>query len=87
MFRRVRERIAEPFREQPVRMGLVLIGGGMIGVVLRQVFGFELFHLSNGWISDLSLVLVGSGVLLYAWLRRPPAGGALSLLLLLSGLG
>lgn len=83
MLRRVWQRIAQPFREQPVRMGLVLIAVGMIDVVLRDGFGFEPIARNSNWLSDVPILILGAGLVLYGRLRRRPGSGALSLLLLL----
>lgn len=86
MLRRIWERIARPIREQPVRMGLVLISVGLIDVVLRDGFGFELVARDSNWLSDVPILILGAGLVLYGRLRRPPVSGALALVLLLSGL-
>lgn len=86
MLRKLWERLVRPFREQPVRMGLVLITVGVIDVVLREGFGIEPLARDTNWLSDAPILLLGAGLVLYGRLRRAPPRGALLLLLLLSRL-
>ncbi len=80
------ERLARPFRDQPARIGWVLIAVGVIDVVLRDGFGVELIARDTHWLSDVPILVLGVALVLYGRLRRPRAGGASWLLLLLLSL-